>query len=218
MIELVKEFYNRQELLLKDKQNNLFGKRVAIIGAGGLGSTIAYALGSVGLKEIIIVDFDIVSVSNIQRQIMFSFDDENKFKVDCFKKLENRSYTKITPLVMNASDFFDTYPNVDLIMDATDNVETRLVIDTYAKKNNIAWVYASVEEFFINFGIIKEKEFLFNKEVKRVKPQTTPMVMLSACLASSLALKYLAGYDVKINYVYYFDISKDIINLNKFNL
>lgn len=211
-------FYNRQELLLQEKQENLYNKVIAIIGAGGLGSTIAYALGSVGLKEILIVDFDTVSISNIQRQIMFTFDDENKFKAQCFKKLENRSYTKITPMIMGADEFFATNPKVDLIIDASDNLEARASIDRYSKTNSIAWVYASVEEFFVSIGIIKNKQFLFQKEIKRIKPQTTPMVMLSATLASTLALKFLAGYDVKIDYLYYFDFSKDIIRLDKFNL
>lgn len=212
------DFYERQALLLKDKQKNLENKKIIIIGAGGLGSSIAYAMASSGISELIIVDFDTVSLSNIQRQIMFEFSDVNKAKVDCFKKLENRSYAKITTHKMNAIEFFATNPKADLIMDATDNLDVRKQIDDYAKANDIPWIFASVEEFFVSASLVKNKKIAFNKEIKKIKPQTTPIVMFSATFASILALKYLAGYDIRADYLYYFDFSKDILNLNKFNL
>ncbi|ULO02232.1 ThiF family protein [Campylobacter sp. RM5004] len=211
-------FYERQALLLKDKQNNLENKEIIIIGAGGLGSSIAYALASSGIKSISIVDFDIVSLSNIQRQIMFNFSDEGRAKVDCFTKLKERSFCDIKTYKMSAAEFFATNPKADLIMDATDNLSVRSEIDNFAKANNIPWIFASVEEFFVSASIVKNKKIAFNKEIKRIKPQATPFVMFSASYASILALKYLAGFDIKVDYLYYFDFSKDILNLSKFNL
>lgn len=212
------DFYERQTLLLKDRQKNLENKEIIIIGAGGLGSSIAYALASSGIKSISVVDFDIVSFSNIQRQIMFNFNDEGKAKVDCFNKLKERSFCNIKTYKMSAAEFFATKPSADLIMDATDNLSVRAEIDNYAKANNIPWIFASVEEFFISASIVKNKKIAFKNEIKRIKPQATPFVMFSATFASILALKYLAGYEVKLDYLYYFDFSKDILNLNKFNL
>lgn len=212
------EFYERQELLFKDKQNNLENKKIAIIGAGGLGSSIAYAMASTGIKSIDIIDFDTVCLSNIQRQIMFEFTDEGRFKAECFKKLEKRSFATINTYIMSAAEYFKQNPKIDLIMDATDNLKTRKEIDAFAKANDIAWVFASVEAFFVSASLIKNKALAFNKEQTKIKPQSPSIVMMSASIASILATKYLAGYDVLMDYLYYFDFSKDIFNLNKFNL
>ncbi|MBQ9875459.1 MAG: ThiF family adenylyltransferase, partial [Campylobacter sp.] len=75
------EYFHRQiQLWGEDRQNSLKDKKILIIGSGGLGSSFAYALGSSGVGEICVVDFDTVSLHNIHRQILFSLEDEGKFK------------------------------------------------------------------------------------------------------------------------------------------
>ena len=82
------EYFCRQIELWGDKtQESLKDKRVLIIGSGGLGSSLAFALGASGIGYIDVVDFDIVSVDNIHRQILFTLKDEGKFKADVFKSV-----------------------------------------------------------------------------------------------------------------------------------
>jgi adenylyltransferase/sulfurtransferase len=70
------EYFNRQiQLWGEDTQRSLQDKKIAIIGSGGLGCTLAMALGTSGIGEIDMVDFDTVSSHNIHRQIAFTLDD-----------------------------------------------------------------------------------------------------------------------------------------------
>jgi adenylyltransferase/sulfurtransferase len=75
------EYFNRQiQLWGEVTQKSLQGKKIAIIGSGGLGCTLAMALGTSGIGEIHMVDFDTVSNHNIHRQIAFILEDEGLSK------------------------------------------------------------------------------------------------------------------------------------------
>ncbi len=75
------EYFNRQiQLWGEATQKGLQNKKIAIIGSGGLGSTLAMALGTSGIGEIHMVDFDTVSGHNIHRQIAFTLEDEGKIR------------------------------------------------------------------------------------------------------------------------------------------
>ena len=75
------EYFNRQiQLWGEVTQKSLQKKKIAIIGAGGLGCTLALASGTSGIGEIHMVDFDRASNHNIHRQIAFTLDDEGKTK------------------------------------------------------------------------------------------------------------------------------------------
>jgi len=82
------EYFNRQiQLWGETTQKSLQNKKIAIIGAGGLGSTLAQALGTSGIGEIHMVDFDTVSSHNIHRQIAFTLEDEGQSKSKAVCKL-----------------------------------------------------------------------------------------------------------------------------------
>ena len=87
------DYFKRQiELWGSNVQQSLEKKKIAVIGSGGLGCTLAMALGTSGIGEIHMVDFDRVSLHNIHRQIAFTLDDEglNKAKVVC-KLIESKN-------------------------------------------------------------------------------------------------------------------------------
>ncbi|MBO7369804.1 MAG: ThiF family adenylyltransferase, partial [Campylobacter sp.] len=143
------EYFHRQiQLWGEDRQNSLKDKKILIIGSGGLGSSFAYALGSSCVGEICVVDFDTVSLHNIHRQILFSLEDEGKFKADIFKtSVESRfDGVCVRPFKMKADEFFKTCTEkFDLILDATDNLATRMQIDEFAKKTGVSWIFTSVD-------------------------------------------------------------------------
>ena len=77
------DYFNRQiQLWGEATQALLQDKKIAIIGSGGLGCSLAYALGTSGIGEIDMVDFDTVSLHNIHRQIAFTLADENSPKAE----------------------------------------------------------------------------------------------------------------------------------------
>ncbi|MBZ7987599.1 HesA/MoeB/ThiF family protein [Campylobacter canadensis] len=215
-------FYERQDLLLDKNKDNCVGKKVAIIGAGGLGSVFAYALASIKIDELYIIDFDNVTISNIQRQIMFNFDDENLPKSVIFKKLENRSYAKISPFIMSAAEFFFQAEKnewqIDLIIDATDNLSVRKEIQNYSQSFNIPWLYTGVQDFYASCALITGAKLHLVGDVKGLKAQCPPMVMFAASYASVLAFRYLMNLEVKTNHLYYFDLSKEQVSFNNFTL
>jgi len=211
------EYFNRQiQLWGSQTQKNLQKKKIAIIGAGGLGCTLAQALGTSGIGEIHLVDFDKVSLHNIHRQIAFTLEDEgfNKAKVVC-KLIESKNpFVKTVALDMTFDEFTEMENSYDLILDATDNLPVREAIDTYAKYKKIPWIYASVEEYNGQVCFFDEASFqIFNISDHKPGGITAPIVMHIGSLQANLALRYLAGLPVKKDTLYYvyFDADGELI-------
>jgi molybdopterin/thiamine biosynthesis adenylyltransferase len=204
---MIDYFHRQVQLWGEETQASLQSKRIAIIGSGGLGSSLAYALGASGIGEIHMVDFDTVSLHNIHRQIAFKIGDEGKYKSEvCAQLIEARCpYVKATAHVCNFEEFAQKNIAVDLILDATDNLPSRGAINMYAKAKNLPWVYASVEAF--NGQVCFFEEASFN-EVFKITQKTpagiaAPIVMHIASLQANLALRYLAGLSVQKDKLYY---------------
>jgi molybdopterin/thiamine biosynthesis adenylyltransferase len=218
----MQDYFLRQiELWGEETQNSLRDKRVAVIGCGGLGSSVAIPLGSSGVGKMYLIDFDSVSLHNIHRQIAFKMDDIDKPKAKVLAKLlkERCPYVEEIPLIMDFDEFSKQNIYVDLIIDATDNLIVREKIDKYAKKQKIPWVYGSVEEhngqvcFFdkASFDVFK----ITQREVAGVAP---PIVMQIASLQANLALRYLAGEEVEKDLLYYLSYKDGIFEVNKFKI
>ena len=194
-------FHRQVQLWGEETQLLLQKKRIAIIGSGGLGSSLAFALGASGIGEIHMVDFDTVSLHNIHRQIAFKMGDEEKFKADITAQLiqERCPYVKSYAHVCNFEEFVLKGIELDLIIDATDNLPTRGAINTYAKKIQKPWVYGSVEAFNGQVCFFEKSSFteLFKITQKTPAGIAAPIVMHIASLQANLALRYLAGLPVK---------------------
>jgi sulfur carrier protein ThiS adenylyltransferase len=120
-------------------------KTVGIAGCGGLGSNVAAALTRIGIKKLIIADFDKVAVSNLNRQFFF-IDDIGKFKVDALK--ENLS--KINPYIeiekkyqkVDGSNLFEFFREADVIVEAFDAVsEKAMIINAFLEEPRFAEKY-----------------------------------------------------------------------------
>ena len=101
-------YFKRQiDLWGLEKQKSLQDKKIAIVGAGGLGSSLAYALGSIGIGKIFIIDFDYIAVHNIHRQISFFINDVDNLKaIIGAERQKNRSpFSEIIPFVGSFDDF-----------------------------------------------------------------------------------------------------------------
>jgi molybdopterin/thiamine biosynthesis adenylyltransferase len=114
-------------------QQRLKAARVAVVGAGGLGAPAALYLAAAGVGRIVLIDHDAVSLSNLQRQILYEVEDVGALKVE----VAARRLTGVNPHVTiepvasaltpdNASALFS---DVDLVLDGTDNFATRFVVN-----------------------------------------------------------------------------------------
>ncbi|MDD2266391.1 ThiF family adenylyltransferase [Sulfuricurvum sp.] len=200
-------FHRQVQLWGEETQQSLQGKRIAIIGSGGLGSSLAFALGSSGIGAIHMVDFDEVSLHNIHRQIAFKMGDEGKYKAEvCATLIKERCpYVEPYAHVCNFDEFVQKNIEVDLIIDATDNLPSRGAINMYAKSKGLPWVYGSVEAFNGQICFFEEASFneLFKITQKTPAGIAAPIVMHIASLQANLALRYLAGLSVKKDTLYY---------------
>ena len=200
-------YFKRQiELWGSEIQDTLAQKKIVIIGAGGLGSTLALALGSSGIGEIHIVDYDTVSYHNIHRQIAFTLEDEgqNKAKVIATLLGTKNPFVKVEAFDISFAAFENLGKSYDLILDATDNLPVRAAIDSYAKATATPWIYASVEAFNGQVCFFERSHFqVFNISEHTPAGITAPMVMHIGSLQANLALRYLAGLLIEKDRLYY---------------
>jgi len=204
---MMQYFHRQVQLWGEATQQSLQEKKIAIIGSGGLGSSLAFALGASGIGEIHMVDFDEVSVHNIHRQIAFRVGDEGKNKARVAAELiEARCpFVKAHAHDCDFETFAAKEITVDLIVDATDNLPTRAAIDAYAKSVATPWVYGSVEAFNGQVCFFDKASFAGVFKITRKTPAgiAAPIVMHIASLQANLALRYLAGLSVRKDYLYY---------------
>ena len=204
----MREYFHRQIALWgEERQFSLQEKKIAIVGAGGLGSSLAFALGSSGIGEIHLIDFDLVSLHNIHRQIAFKLGDEGKSKASLNGALiqERSPYVKAISHECDFAQWTQEGIEVDLLIDATDNLPVRSQINAYAKKRNTPWIYGSVEAFHGQVSFIDQASFDDAFKIVDKKPAgiAAPMVMHIASLQATLALRYLVGLEVKKDMLYY---------------
>jgi len=204
---MMQYFHRQVQLWGEDTQKSLQTKKIAIIGAGGLGSSLAFALGATGIGEIHIVDFDEVSIHNIHRQIAFKLGDEgrNKAQINANIIKERSAFTNAIAHNCDFQEWSQKNIAVDLIIDATDNLPTRGDINSYAKEVKTPWVYGSVEAFHGQVCFIEKSSFSDAFKIIKKTPAgiAAPIVMHIASLQANLALRYLTGMSVKKDMLYY---------------
>jgi len=162
--------YIRQEILReigKKGQAKLQKSAVAIVGLGALGSNSAELLARAGVGKLLLIDRDIVELSNLQRQSLFDENDIGKAKAAQAKKHLSsiNSNIKIDFFIddlnsENIGKIFNGKSQIDLILDCTDNMETRFLLNDFCVKNQIPFIYSSA---------VGSKGYVFN-----IIPQTTP--------------------------------------------
>ena len=206
-------YFSRQiQLWGEATQKALQKKKIVIIGAGGLGCTLAMALGTSGIGEIHVVDFDRVSLHNIHRQIAFGLEDEGRSKAKVVVKMirSKNPFVKATAFDMAFAEFREMGNRYDLILDATDNLPVRAEIDHYAREMNVPWIYGSVEAFHGQVCFFERSSFAaMNISDHTPAGIAAPIVMHIGSLQANLALRYLAGLSVAKDRLYYLYFDKE---------
>ncbi len=156
-------FFSRQNILFDTK---IFeDKKITIIGLGGLGSNVFNNLLRLGFKNFVLVDDDKVEKSNIHRTI-FKYKDIDKFKVDVLKEYSKKVYDYNIKIVSIKKKFenldrkkYDFVLDSDLLVDCTDNMNSRFFISNFCKENKKDYVYGTAVK---NFG--EAKLFLYDEK------------------------------------------------------
>ena len=145
--------YNRHIVLPKidlDGQEALLNAHVCIVGVGGLGTAAATSLCASGVGNITLIDFDNVENTNLHRQTLFSEANvgENKAVAAKARLLSLNSECKITTVESPFSEAHqDCITNADIVLDCTDNTDSRDLINTTCFKHNTPLVSGSAIRF-----------------------------------------------------------------------
>ncbi len=213
--------YSRQIIMPeigKEGQDKLQRSKVAVIGLGALGSLSAELLSRAGVGSLLIIDRDFVEISNLQRQLLYDEQDIGKLKAEAAKeklaKINSSIDIVALPIHLNKNNlkFLD---DCNLILDCTDNLKTRFLINDYCRKNNKPWIYAAAirTKGYVMPIIAEEKSPCLRCFIKdtadNLETCSTSGVInaLTASVSSwqsSLAFKILLGKQVQSE-LYHFD-------------
>jgi adenylyltransferase/sulfurtransferase len=147
-----KDRYSRQTRfpgLGQPGQELLLQSHVAIVGCGALGSFQANSLARAGIGKLTLIDRDYVEWSNLQRQFLFLESDAQeslpKAAAAAHHLLDINSGCEVVPVIadLTASNAEDLLEGADLILDGTDNFETRYLMNDFAVKYGLPWIYGA---------------------------------------------------------------------------
>ena len=220
--------YIRQEIFKeigKKGQQEIRKSTVAIVGLGAIGSVSAELLARAGIGKLVLIDRDILELSNLQRQTLFDEKDTGKPKAlqakEHLKKIN--SYVEIEFFIddLNFDNIEKIFPFKkffpELILDCTDNLETRFLINDFSVKNNVPFVYSSaVGSKGYVFNVMSNKTpclRCFLKEAAQLDTcETLGVLNTITNLISSLqvneALKILLNKDYEKDLIF-FDVWKN---------
>ena len=143
--------WSRQTILPEigmDGQKKLMNATVAVVGLGGLGCPVSQSLVTAGIGKLVLIDGDIVELSNLHRQPLHGSDDVGKKKVksaeESLSKINSVTIIKIVDDYLDEQNGLDIIRNCDVVIDATDNIETRQLIDRLSKETNVPMVYGGL--------------------------------------------------------------------------
>ena len=117
-------------------QKKLGQAKVLLVGLGGIGSTVIQHLAAAGIGKIGLVDQDTVALSNLQRQTIYTFEDIGRKKVSVasnfVKNLNKNVHISEYDFFLNANNSARVIGEYDLVLDGTDNVDSRELITSFA--------------------------------------------------------------------------------------
>jgi adenylyltransferase/sulfurtransferase len=191
-------------------QQRLGASRVAIVGCGALGSFQAGALARAGVGQLLIVDRDYVEWSNLQRQWLFEESDARdglpKAIAAARRLAAINSGIQVQPLVadLTAANIHEALQGASLILDGTDNFETRYLINDYAIRQGLPWIYgAAVGSYGLSMPILPGRsaclKCVYPEPPSGVQPTCETAGILNAVTSAIAsiqvgdALKILAG-------------------------
>ena len=184
--------FERQITYLKEDHKKIENSKICIVGLGSLGSSVAELLTRSGVKHLTLIDRDVVEPTNLQSQHLYTQEDINKPKTESIKT----HLKKINPdinlnLIFDHLNFENINIEENIIIDCTDNLETRFLLNEYTLKNNKTLIHASCIRNQGNIYIItKDRPCLqcFLKEANLETCQSAGVLNTIPTLISSLAV------------------------------
>jgi molybdopterin/thiamine biosynthesis adenylyltransferase len=188
--------------------------RVAIVGLGGLGSGVLMALVSAGIQKFTLIDGDKVAIHNLHRQWIYSEENVGMYKVEAaalWAKQHNvQCELEVIADFLNENNIQSLLNlNFDLVMDCTDQIEAKILLDGFLSLTDVPWIFAASEQWdgmVSTFNCPNEEGVrysysqFFNDRIKgfmvgscEQRGALGPVVQAVAMVQSIEALKLLSG-------------------------
>ncbi len=162
------DYLIRQKNVFTKEENIKISNTVVLIaGCGGLGTNQAQILQRIGVKKIYLVDYDKIEVSNLNRQVLYSYDDINEYKVMVAKKKlnQNNLSTEIVAVKQKIDENFEMPLDVDLVLDALDNYESRIIIEKKVLEKNLPFIHGGINSMYGQITTITTKSRIRIKDL-----------------------------------------------------
>lgn len=228
------ERYSRQTILpqIGEKgQNKISGAKIVIIGIGALGTGSSELLVRAGVQNLTLVDPDIIELSNLQRQNLFDENDLGKSKVKVAKeklnKINKKTKIKVTNEELTKKNIEEIINknNINLVLDCTDNIKTRFLINDYCKKKNLTWIFSSVAGTKGMLAAISSQGPDLNKILQKNAVGETSctqgilntVTRIVSAMQVTLALKIIVGSEVNYNELVTYDVWENKLEKLKFS-
>lgn len=200
----------------EEGQRRLLASRVAVVGCGALGSTQAELLARAGVGFLRVIDRDYIEWSNLQRQSLYDEKDAEaalpKAAAAAVRLKAINSSIVVEPAIsdLTPATVDDLFEDINLIMDGTDNFETRYLINDFALLHNIPWIYgAAVGSYGLKMPIIPGKTCCLRcmlpvppagaQETCETSGVLAPITATIAALQVADALMILTGHADKLS-------------------
>ncbi|HLW20749.1 MAG TPA: HesA/MoeB/ThiF family protein [Cyclobacteriaceae bacterium] len=135
----------------EEGQKKLTGAKVLVIGAGGLGVPVLQYLTGMGVGNIGVMDEDVVSLSNLHRQVIYTPQDVGRSKVSCCVPRLQQLNPEITitgiPIALSKNNALEMVAGYDVVVDATDNFTARYLINDACVILNKPFIYGALQQF-----------------------------------------------------------------------
>lgn len=214
-LQSITDRYISQKLFFKDIEEKIHNSKVLVVGIGGIGSWISEFLARIGVKEIKIIDKDIVELKNLHRQD-YTEKDIGKGKIDAMEERIKEINSEINVIKYNEIKL-KAFDGVDIFFDGTDNIETKYLLNEISVIKNIPYIFGSIVEDHGFFGLINPNDFCLYDLYKGRKNVITSnaygidpsSVLFLSSLMINLFIDYLRGK--REGRIYHFNLSKKVI-------
>tara|TARA_R110001592_G_scaffold190063_2_gene435711 strand:- start:1936 stop:3012 length:1077 start_codon:yes stop_codon:yes gene_type:complete len=174
------QFFKRQITLSEIGevgQQKLQNASVLIVGCGGLGGLIAVYLASSGVGKIQLIDFDTVDMTNLHRQVFFSLEDVGKPKAEVLSEFikKRAPFTEVNfnnkPITKD--NVFELIYEVDIVVDGTDSLPTKYLLNDACVIKNKSLVYGSLYKFdgYVATFNVLQKDGTFSSNLRDAFPE-----------------------------------------------
>jgi len=215
-------------------QKRLKQARIIFIGAGGLNAPSLIYLVACGIGTIGIIDYDTVEISNLQRQILYEYDDINKYKI----KAASKKLKSLNPLIniqtykqsLNKNNITKILYYYDIVIDGTDNIEIRFLISKYSHLLHKVHIYGAIDTFTGHISVFNYKnstnyykvyERMSDKKIKACSETgiINTVAGIIGLLQATEAIKIIAGIgSIPNNSLLIFNLLNSSLNKRKISL